>query len=609
MNQSLNLNIISKIFSILEQDVKDETENDSPLKEIIRMMFSKDSESNIIGFPNVKVEYQKLLAKFIELIYLMFQIPKDQRDKLWKIDVKNIKDKNISNLILELEDLQNIEVEFPNQKLVDLCDIIFPCNVKNKYTLIDYVYAVIGNISYIPQMNILLKFRVYSFLIDNYACVLGQKIDFRETELNLDDEISIDIILDLLKKNKNDNLFIQLLVILKYESVRNTIIKHNMGEILQAFINTNNKRKKKLNIPTDIYYEKIIMIFNEEFDYSTKDHNDITNENYEHDKANYIKEEKKEHQISSIIYEDNNNQQGNEQTKNIESEEKKFVNVEDNSSIINAPINMITTSKKLSKEIKSKKESHVNKKKEEENNIIKIGDINKNNIKALLNNILKMDKDSKVSYINELKDILFKIIDDNDMMKKQNEKMNVNLNSLIKELDSVKKELDSVKNDLYEVKQILGNIQIRDSSKNFLRSFKKYLSDEDLEDIEDNYFEKGTIISNAIKEKFSNCKEKRKMVVLLNLIGNSFNSLTIGNSMTHSISIDIYEKDIQEYKKNKKMKSLNSVYIFCFLVGLGISKEYFDESFTFLRRFFNSNLTLKKGGKKNTKGFLETYFD
>lgn len=29
-----------------------------------------------------------------------------------------------------------------------------------------------------------------------------KKIDFRETELNLDDEISIDIILDLLKKIK-----------------------------------------------------------------------------------------------------------------------------------------------------------------------------------------------------------------------------------------------------------------------------------------------------------------------------------------------------------------------------------------------------------------------
>ena len=57
------------------------------------------------------------------------------------------------------------------------------------------------------------------------------------------------------------------------------------------------------------------------------------------------------------------------------------------------------------------------------------------------------------------------------------------------------------------------------------------------------------------------------------------------------------------------MKSLNSVYIFCFLAGLGISEEYFDESFHFLRRFFNSNLTLKKGGKKNSKGFLETYFD
>jgi hypothetical protein len=51
-------------------------------------------------------------------------------------------------------------------------------------------------------MNILLKFRVYLFLIHNYASVLGQKIDFQETELNLDDEISIDLMLDLLKKIK-----------------------------------------------------------------------------------------------------------------------------------------------------------------------------------------------------------------------------------------------------------------------------------------------------------------------------------------------------------------------------------------------------------------------
>ena len=73
MNQSLNLNIISKIFFILEQDAKDETKNDSPLKEIIRMIFSKDLESNIIAFPNVEEEHQKLLTKFIELIYLRFK--------------------------------------------------------------------------------------------------------------------------------------------------------------------------------------------------------------------------------------------------------------------------------------------------------------------------------------------------------------------------------------------------------------------------------------------------------------------------------------------------------------------------------------------------------
>ena len=137
MNQRINLNTISKIFSILEQDAQNETKNDSLLKEVIRIMFSKDLESNIIVFPHVEEEHQKLLIKFIELIYLMFQIPKKQRDNLWKIDVKNIKDKNISNLIYELEASQNIEIEFPNKKVADLSDFIFPFNVKNKYTLIE----------------------------------------------------------------------------------------------------------------------------------------------------------------------------------------------------------------------------------------------------------------------------------------------------------------------------------------------------------------------------------------------------------------------------------------------------------------------------------------
>ena len=145
MNQSLNFNTISKIFSILETDVKDETKDDSRLKEIIRIMFSKDSDSNIITFPTVEESHQKLLTKYIELIYLMFKIPKDQRDNLWKIDVQEIKDKNISNLVYELDVLQNIEIQFQNKKVADLCDIIFPPNVKNKYNLyliINYLYQL-----------------------------------------------------------------------------------------------------------------------------------------------------------------------------------------------------------------------------------------------------------------------------------------------------------------------------------------------------------------------------------------------------------------------------------------------------------------------------------
>ena len=267
MTQNLTLKTISKIFSILEQDVKKETKNDSLLKDFIKIMFSKDSESNIIAFPKVEEEHQKLLVKFIELVYSIFQLTKDQRDNLWIIDTQKIKDKNISRLIYELDALQNIEVEFQNEKIDNLWNIIFPLIIKNKYSFIEFLFTVINTISYIPQMNMLLKYRIYLFLIDKYANVLGQKIDFKETEINIEDEVSIDIILNLLTTNKEDDiLFIQLLVILKYDSLRNTIINQDMKNILKAFTKTNIKLKKEVNIPDVIYYEKIIMIFNEELE-------------------------------------------------------------------------------------------------------------------------------------------------------------------------------------------------------------------------------------------------------------------------------------------------------------------------------------------------------
>lgn len=590
MTQNLTLKTISKIFSILEQDVKKETKNDSLLKDFIKIMFSKDSESNIIAFPKVEEEHQKLLVKFIELVYSIFQLTKDQRDNLWIIDTQKIKDKNISRLIYELDALQNIEVEFQNEKIDNLWNIIFPLIIKNKYSFIEFLFTVINTISYIPQMNMLLKYRIYLFLIDKYANVLGQKIDFKETEINIEDEVSIDIILNLLTTNKEDDiLFIQLLVILKYDSLRNTIINQDMKNILKAFTKTNIKLKKEVNIPDVIYYEKIIMIFNEELEKvnnkkkrkkknkkKNEEHIDINNGNYEENKTKNIKDEK-----LSIKFFKKNKQHVNEQVKDIKKGEIKFGTT--NPTVKSPPINMISNQKELSQETKN--ESCDNKELTEEKIInINIGDINKKDIKDILDKILKMDNNSRESYINELKDILYKIIDDNTEMKNKMKNMNASLNALAadkekkeKELDSLKNELDLLKRELNnknevwakdkislnekidnlnlvndEIKQILGSIQTRDIAKNFLRCFKRYLSPDDKKEIEKDYFAKGSIISNRIKNKFSKHTGKRKMDVILNLITNSFDSLNNGNNNAHSILLDIYEEDIQKNIKQLK---------------------------------------------------------
>lgn len=654
VNKSLKQDIISKVISILRKDVKGETEIDSLLKDAIKIMMSKDSDTNKIAFPSVPEENQNLLIiKLIELIYLVFQVPKDKRNNLWKIDIENIKDKNISGLIFECEVLQNsIEVLFPTEKMAELSDIIFDSNIKKKYTLIDYINSIIANISFIPQMNMLLKYKIYLLLIDKYICFLGDKIDFREVEINLEDEISIDIILDLLKNKKQDDIiFIQLLVILKYESLRNTIIKYNIAQILQAFANTNFRIKNELDISPIIYHEKIIMIFNEEIENIndkkmkkkrniktkkiTGEHIETNNEKINEEEPKYINEEKKRQQIISFICDDNNNNQNSyEQLQIIENKGKKFDNNANNPTNKNIPINIKSELKELSEEIKPKKESYNSKTTEEKNinlnNNINIGDINKNDINALLDKILNMEKNSKEPFVNELKNILYKIIDDNKEMKKNIENIKKELDSKNNDLNSIKKELDSKTkdwaclkkamdkdkkilnekiDDLYskndEMKQILGNIQTRDFAKNFLRCFKRYLTDEDKKEIEDNLFSKGKIISKRIQEKFSAYKENREMDVLLNLINFSFDSLNTGNTMAHSILIENYKEEIGEYKKIKKLRTLNSPYIFCFLIGLGIPEEYFDESFAFLKRYFYSSLTLKK----RDKGFLEDYFN
>ena len=145
-----------------------------------------------------------------------------EREILFRKEVTSIKNNNIKEIINELEALQKIEFKIQNEKIDNLCEIIMKSLLKEKYTLNDYIDTVFANLSFIPGLDMLLKFEVYTKIMKDYLNSTT-KINFDETEINVKDEISVEIILDLFKKVPGDELFIQILVILYYESNKHII--------------------------------------------------------------------------------------------------------------------------------------------------------------------------------------------------------------------------------------------------------------------------------------------------------------------------------------------------------------------------------------------------
>ena len=122
-----------------------------------------------------------------------------EREILFRNEVTSIKNNNIKEIINELEALQKIEFKIQNEKIDNLCEIIMKSLLKEKYTLNDYIDTVFANLSFFPGLDMLLKFEVYTKIMKDYLNSTT-KINFDETEINVKDEISVEIILDLFKK-------------------------------------------------------------------------------------------------------------------------------------------------------------------------------------------------------------------------------------------------------------------------------------------------------------------------------------------------------------------------------------------------------------------------
>ena len=234
----------------------------------------------------------------------------------------------------------------------------------------------------------------------------------------------------------------------------------------------------------------------------------------------------------------------------------------------------------------------------------------------LINKLVEMDnKDEKVKNALLLKDMINNLIDQNNKnIKENNDKFTVEINQLkesndkltdeidkltdeinqLKELTKQLKEnyyklntkIEDLEDDNKEIKGILGTIQIRDLSKNFLRAFNRYLKEDDFNKIEKDYFKKGEIIANRIREKFSaNIKSKKMSTIIIHLVLTAFQSLNEGNNFAHSIIFENFEIEIENFKKNYKIKIINYTELVIFLFSIGINEgSDFENSLAFLKK-------------------------
>ena len=205
--------------------------------------------------------------------------------------------------------------------------------------------------------------------------------------------------------------------------------------------------------------------------------------------------------------------------------------------------------------------------------------------------------------MKNLKDLMLNIADENVKMKgeieemkqnilKQNQKLEKQDQEMTKQrqdINELKANVESLANECEELKEILGNIQFRDLSKNFLRSFYSFLTEEDWKKIGKNKNKKGEIIAKIIEKCYPEA-EKQKMKIVQELIRNSSNLIQEGNYLAHTPTLEKYEDEINAYKRKKNVKILASPIAFCFLVNLGISEDSFDNAYRFLTKYFDDDL-------------------
>ena len=133
--------------------------------------------------------------------------------------------------------------------------------------------------------------------------------------------------------------------------------------------------------------------------------------------------------------------------------------------------------------------------------------------------------------------------------------------------------------------------------KNFLKSYKKYLSKEEEELIKEDYNKRGEITLNAFRREFSQYKKKKNYKIIEEIIKKSGFVLGKGNSDAHTINLDNYSEEIIPFKKRLNIKDgkededkLEKVF---YLLKIKVENDSFENCFKFLEEYYEKELNIK----------------
>ena len=598
--------LYNKVKYIISKDIKELNEYDYLYVLQLKILFVPKDNNFELAFQKDS-PISKLIQKVVNVLHLIFLMKKDKRKTYYDTNIVELK----KNMILgkklgEIELAKSFDIDIEEPKLKDLSKIITHalCQMET-YTFSQYIDSIFAKLSFAKGLERLLKFQLYQILHIYYLNPIEVTLDFNEREINISDIIPIDLLIELFS-NKQSKLqcVIKSIIFLNYETVKLSIHNYQMKDILLAVDVIVEKLKKKVDPQKmPLFVEKIITMVIDEIRRPkdkpkkkskskklTKDSNTLA-ETFEN---NTIDDNSNNVNSINLIEEKSDAKSVQEDVKIIESvelkEEKKYSgcdggNYKVQSDNINKYLNNIIN---FINKHKMGNESISQDVKEIRNLMLNIVDKNKN----LEEKIEKMDQD----YLQQ-KQIIQKQEKKIQKQEKKIQKQEKNIQDQKEVIDKQSKDINVLKEnveilneDCQEMKDIIGNIQYRDLSKNFLRTFKNFLDDKDWKKIRKDRDKKGDIIASKVTSAFPRAN-KQKLDIVLNLIKNSAKLIKEGNYLAHSRTLDSYEDDINDYKKEKNLNNLTSPIAFCFLVNLGISPDIFDDAYSFLSQNFDSDLS------------------